>query len=174
MPAHKFCPALVLLTLLFALPPVQGGTPGTVCWEAERLSSFHPPLRIVSGKKTGLRHGAIPFSGRGYVQMAWNKHHLNGKATYKFKIPYPGVYYVWVRTMWQDIASNRIDFQVNEGRPKYIGEDATYRFWHWTGGRPARCRTGWNSLVLQNMDMGVKIDQILLTSNPDFIPLGIR
>jgi hypothetical protein len=172
-------PAWGLLALLFALSPVQGSPPGTVCWEAERAFFIHPPLRVVQESKAALRHGAmrngvISKASEGYLQMAWNKDHLNGKATYRFKVPYPGFYHVWMRAMWQDSASNRIDFQVNEGRPRTVGEDATYRFWHWVGGRRVRCHQGWNELVLQNMDMGVKIDQILLTPHPDFIPTGIR
>ncbi|RYG67355.1 hypothetical protein EON80_13735 [bacterium] len=142
-----------------------------VVWEAEHPSSIHRPLFRIETKRSFPHQ----ISGDGYVQMPWNKHHRAGHGTYRFKVPYAGMYYVWLRTQWQNPFSNRVYVAVNGGRPQSLGEDATYQSWHWVGGRArVRCRAGWNTLVLQELDMGVKIDQILVTSDSNLIPAGIR
>jgi hypothetical protein len=163
-----------LMLCLFATENAMSAPNHKVVWEAESFSSLHPPLRHIKDK----RSRSNKFSGSGYLQMAWNKHHAAGRATYKFKVPYPGFYYVWLRTKWQDNLTNLVYVSVNGRHPRYVGNDATYEMWHWVtgvGGRlRVRCHTGTNTLVLQDMEMGVKIDQILLTSDPEYIPTGIQ
>jgi hypothetical protein len=71
--------------------------------------------------------------------------------------------------------SNRLYVAVNGGSSHVIGETGNYGFWHWDGGRRSvQCHAGTNTLVLKNMDMGVKVDQILLSSDSNFVPTGIR
>ena len=146
---------------LLAAPSIK------VCWEAESATQIQSPLRRVFASFDR------ESSANGFLQMPWSENHLSGSATYRFRIIAPGIYYVYIRMKFINSFSNLLYCSVNGSRLYPVGESGSFNFWHWEGGRQrVRCRVGINTLVLKNIDMGMKIDQILLASHPNFFHLA--
>jgi hypothetical protein len=140
-----------------------------ICWEAETTKKITKPLL-----RAQLSNDSNASKGK-YLQMPWSKDHLLGAATYRFNVVNSGKYYVFLRVKWSNSFSNIVYASINNSPKQYVGEDGTYGSWHWLG-LPAsvRCRSGTNTLLLNNMDMGVKIDQIFLCSEKNYTPTGKR
>lgn len=167
-----------LSTALLALASgTHAKTPIKICWEAESIAQIHKPLRRIWPSRVMKVSAPKPWGApsEGYVQMPWVANHRNGSATYQFRVIAPGTYYVWMRLRYVSPFSNRLYFSGNGGLEKPLGEGSSYNTWHWASGASRiRCHQGINTLVLKNLDMGIKVDQILLSSDPDFIPTGIQ
>ena len=67
---------------------------------------------------------------------------------------------------------------LNEGRPFTFGQDAVYKNWHWVKAprriKDLRMGAGQQKLTIQNREDGVRIDQILLTRDRRFVPVGVE
>lgn len=142
-----------------------------VCFEAESASSVSSPVKKVtpgSNKK---------WSGRGYLDIPWDKNETKGigSATVKVNVKTAGTYYLWARTFWANGCGNSIGVGVNGGDSITLGEDGTYDKWHWVGGRArVTLKAGSNTFLIKNRETGVRVDQVFLCQDPDYTPVGKR
>lgn len=150
-----------------------------ICWEAEKPAARVAPLTLVPpvpkvDPNDALRSG---FSGKGYLEIPWDKNVTKGKgqATYKVKVATPGTYYLWARTFWANGCGNSIAVAVNGGPANILGEDGTYNKWHWVGGAVrVKLNAGVNTVVLKNRETGVNVDQFFLCQDGQYTPVGTR
>ena len=108
------------------------------------------------------------------------------RATYRLELPADGNYYLWLRcsspppctafcTLW-------LDQPEPPDRDKFTIINFSYwniwSWWPWGGqtsndrAKPHQLKAGWHTLHLGYMNQGFKVDKILVTSDPDFIPYG--
>ena len=114
---------------------------------------------------SGKPDGVHPVTGVKYPSR-W------GAAVYKFTVKTPGTYRVWGRRFWEDGCGNSFTLVVN-GRQAVFGQDGSYDRWQWT-----LCTvsfdlpSGENTLEVLNREDGVRLDKLILTTNPNFVPQG--
>jgi len=63
---------------------------------------------------------------------------------------------------------------VDNGRPFAFGQDGTYGKWHWVKGMKVTLAAGTHELKVLNREDGAKLDQILLSRNEQYVPVGVE
>jgi hypothetical protein len=141
-----------------------------ICFEAESANAVESVLKKVT---PGTNKD---YSGKGYIHIPWDKNETKGQgqASFKLNVTKPGNYYVFARTFWENGCGNSILLIIN-GQERMLGEDGTYNKWHWVS-NPTKVplKAGANTIILKNRETGVKIDQIFLTDDSQYEPVGIR
>ena len=61
---------------------------------------------------------------------------------YPLTISKPGTYKLWVRAWWEDGCGNSIAASVGQSAPALVGNDGTYRVWHWVSGPTFNLQSG--------------------------------
>ena len=151
-----------------SVAPAAFAANAKVCFEAEKYVAIESPVKKAS------EAGA---SGGNVLVIPWDKNETKGigSATYKFNVKTPGVYYVWARTFWANGCGNSVGVSVNGGASKVLGEDGTYDAWHWVGGRAkVQLKAGLNTMVFNNRETGVKVDQFFFCQDPNYTPVNKR
>ncbi len=98
-----------------------------------------------------------------------------GHAVFRFDIAEPGTYYFWARCWWGDSCGNSFGVKVGEGAEFLFGNNRTYKVWHWYKARvPLKLEKGMQELRILNREDGIRIDQILITSDRALVPVGIE
>jgi len=104
-----------------------------------------------------------------------------GFAVFKFNVPKDGKYYLWARANWHSGCANSVWVRFDGGTPHKLGDDGTYRRWHWvmfiSRRHPTfRLKKGEHTLMIVNREDGTRIDQIILTPKgpKDYIPVGVE
>ncbi len=97
------------------------------------------------------------------------------KITYRFNAPKAGTYKVWVRHWWKDECGNSLLLSFNGETPKLLGDDGTVNYWRWPPAMKltVELQQGENTLEIIPREDGLKFDQILITTDMDFYPVGI-
>lgn len=92
---------------------------------------------------------------------------------YEAPVMEAGRYRTWLRAWWQDSCGNSLSIRVGDSPPETVGQDAVYWRWHWV---PAHAlvalQPGPVEVEIGNREDGVRIDQILLCPDPEFVPQG--
>ncbi len=147
-----------------------------ICFEAESAKEIEAPMVLVT-------NGIAGASGH-YLEIpegAGNPPKVKrGKAVYEVDIPADGAYTLWCRVYWEDECSNSFNVTVDDGKPFLLGDNATYETWHWVKYpvartmQPLKLTKGKHKLILHNREDGVRVDQILLSSDKRFVPVDIE
>ncbi len=171
---------MIILFGVCALPVMASMN---VLIEAQSAIKTTPAMRVVdTSDKENLPPVVIEgASGGAYLEIphgAGKPPEVGGEAVYTFTIEQPGTYHFWARAWWFDGCSNSVGVSIN-GAPDFVlGQDATYKQWHWVRarGRLAQLdlKAGEHTLKLSNREDGIAIDQILLTRNRRYVPVGIE
>jgi hypothetical protein len=141
-----------------------------ICLEAESSGAVQAALKKVTPGTNSA------YSGTGYIHIPWDKNETKGQgqATLKLNVPKAGNYYVFARTFWENGCGNSILLSIN-GQERMLGEDGTYNSWHWVSNTvKVPLKAGMNTIVLKNRETGVKVDQIFLTDDSEYEPVGKR
>ena len=96
-----------------------------------------------------------------------------GAATYTFDIKTSGTYKVWGRVWWKDSCGNSLTLVMNRNmaRAVVLGEDGTHKHWHWVAAsRTFKLDAGANTLEVLNREDGVRLDKLIVTSDPKLVP----
>ncbi|OPZ31371.1 MAG: hypothetical protein BWZ02_00267 [Lentisphaerae bacterium ADurb.BinA184] len=155
-----------------------------VCLEAESaIEVTAPMLRTDIAFPPDGKSSAVLASSSGgrYLEIpegAGKPPEAGGDATIEFTLDQAGTYTLWCRVWWLDGCGNSLGIAINGGKDFTFGQDATYKKWHWVRSPPRleqlMLSAGKHTLKLMNREDGIAIDQILLTVNPRFIPVGIE
>ena len=153
--------------------------------EAESSTTNEPPMVLV--RTAAPPPGVKPVddaSGGAYLEIpekSGNPPDLNaGKAVLAVDVSEDGSYFFWLRAYWEGECSNSLQVRIDDRPPFVVGEDGTYHTWHWVKYPMSRLTTlpalsrGRHTLTLLNREDGVRMDQILLTTDKRFVPVGIE
>jgi hypothetical protein len=81
---------------------------------------------------------------------------------------------LWYRVHWAGTCSNSFTAKV-AGQPELIvGEDGTYQTWHWVKTPPLTVPAGPLEVVIVQREEDVRLDQVLVTTDADYVPMGIE
>lgn len=96
-------------------------------------------------------------------------------ASWSFSTPQTARVVLWFRVWWQDGCGNSLAAGIDGHRPLLVGNDGTYRAWHWVRGPAIDLPAGPHVLALVPREDGIRLDQILIaceTAPPPVGPLG--
>ncbi len=166
----------ILAVLLAPVPAAVIG--GTLCFEAEDAISIEAPVRIWDGGEDPAdRKVAAEASGGKFIEIpegAGDPPDVAGEAVYEFEITQPGRYRFWGRVWWPNSCGNSFTWILNDDNPFVFGRGGTYESWHWVRGMLVTLQPGRHTLRVLNREDGARLDQILITRNLRFVPMGIE
>jgi hypothetical protein len=97
-----------------------------------------------------------------------------GEVSLPFSLSSAGTATIWLRCHWSGSCANSVSISVG-GRPaQTVGEDGTYGVWHWVKAPPMPLPPGDHKLVLSQREEDVGIDQVVITSDREYVPMGIE
>lgn len=155
----------------------------TLCFEAESAGSLEAPMVKIDASQPPEGVTAIKdAAGNAYIEIPEGKGNppkvTTGNATYSLTIPADGTYVLWMRVYWEGECSNSFGVQLDEGAEFSFGQDGTYKSWHWVKSPPRLrqldLKKGACTLTLKNREDGVRVDQILLTTQGRYVPVGVE
>ena len=178
-----FFPVLSLLLVSFSFLPARAGD--AIVLDAADPLTVEAPLEVVGVAEAPLAFRdtlAKGLAGETFLQVAQGKGNppkvTTGLATYAFTIENPGVYYLWCRVWWMDECGNSFFMHIDDANPFVFGEGSTFKTWHWVRA-PLRLKQltlgpGPHTLTLRNREDGVALNQILLTPDKAYVPVGVE
>jgi hypothetical protein len=172
-----------ICTFLLAAAPA-GLAGDTVCFEAEALEGITEPMEVVDAAKMpsdDVSKAVQGASGDKYLQIAIGKGKapkVTCQAGFAFEVEKEGTYYLWGRVWWDGECSNSFFMTLDDGLPFVFGEDATYNAWHWVKAPPRlkqlNLSKGKHKLTIKNREDGVRLDEILLVLDKNYVPVAIE
>ena len=161
---------LIVTVVISLLLTVAWAATGKVVVEAEKCATITPSMQKATS--TLASNGA-------YIQIPLLRPHAttetgpadSGSATYNVNIPVAGSYRFWGRTHWQDGCGNSFFLKIGSKPAVVLGQDGTYQRWHWVKGPTVQLPAGVVQIIIQNREDGAKLDQFLLTSNLNYVPV---
>jgi hypothetical protein len=190
----------ILFQVVLASAMAYGGS--HICLEAESSANIVPLVRVggpsiaVTNRAWSAVKGA---SADMYIEIAQSpvtnsaekaeaetkikpktepktKKQIPGKASFDFDVSDDGEHYLWCRVWWFDTCGNSVRISIDGARPFSFGQDGTFKRWHWfkapEGLKQLKLEKGSHSMVISAREDGIRIDQILLTDDSDFVPVG--
>jgi hypothetical protein len=169
--------------MLAALPAARADE--TICLDAASARSIEAPMEIVAASNAPLdirdtiMKGA---SGGRYLEIAQGKGNPPkreaGQAVFTVTVPADGDYTLWCRAFWSDECGNSFLINLDQAKPFIIGEDSTFKTWHWVKA-PVRLKQltltkGVHALTVRNREDGVCLNQLLLTSDKQYVPVDVE
>lgn len=172
------------IIVLIALCATRTAWADTICLEAESAIDVEAPMRVVDADNSEAFPNAVAGAAGGkYLEIpekAGNPPAVTtGAATLPFELKTGGQLYLWMRVYWEGECSNSLTVQLNDGRPFDFGQNATYKTWHWVRAplmlpQLRSVAAGEHTLYIRNREDGVRIDQVLITTNRRYVPVGIE
>lgn len=148
-----------------------------VCFEAETAAAVTRPVTVVTAPAAPADEPVRKeASGQAYIEIAegaGKPPEVGGDAVWRFSAG-EGEYIFWARVWWLDSCGNSLRIIIDGGRPFLFGQDGTYKSWHWVKGMKVKLTAGTHELKIENREDGVKVDQILLAPDADYVPTGIE
>jgi hypothetical protein len=166
--------------MLAALPVARAQE--TICLDAVSAGSIEAPMVVMAASNAPLdlrEKLAKGASGGQYLEIAQGQGNPpkveTGKAEFKIVIPEDGDYVLWCRTFWSDECGNSFSINLDQAKPFILGEDSTFKTWHWVKA-PLRLKQltltkGPHTLTVRNREDGVCLNQILLTTDRQYVPV---
>ena len=185
------------IAILCCLGAVSASGSDAICFEAESAGSISAPLQI--GSLTNRIpnpnwHGVEGASGGKYVEIPDRVEESppspangeakspaplpSGEAVYTFEVPRDATYFLWCRVWWADECGNSFTMSFDKAIPFTFGEDGTFKFWHWVKApqklKQLELSKGKHTLAIRSREDGVRLDQILLTTDRRDVPVDIE
>jgi len=154
-----------LVTLLSAAAAAWGDT---VCFEAEHANEVTFPFEIEQAEDaSGERCLTIPEGAGCSHAYAGDA----GTATFRTVLKEGGKYSVWLRAWWNGNCSSSIFVKLTGPHPKKA-ESQVFRKWHWVWVGNWELKEGETELSLVNREDGVRIDQVVFSTEKLNLPRG--
>lgn len=101
------------------------------------------------------------------------KKNMNGLAGFEFKALRAGRYRAWVHSYWRHSCANSCSLTVDNSTAYTVGQDAVFNAWHWVKAGSYDLEEGTHDLKILGREDGIRIAQVLLTDDKEFMPSGI-
>lgn len=147
--------------------------------EVENFKDIQAPLRVETlPNASGGKAVFIPWDAGKCAGTCKTKDEKVACATdscwTEIDVPQDGAAFFWLRAKWSGGCSNSVLLKAPGVPPVIVGEDGTYRHWHWVRGPRLEWKKGKKKIILQRRENDVALDQILITSDAEYVPVGIE
>jgi len=91
-----------------------------------------------------------------------------------------GSFVLWLRVWCDGECNNTFNARFDNGPIFLIGEDPTFKTWKWVkypvprNAQPTKLAAGSHTLTLLHRQDGIRVDQILLTTDRRYVPVEIE
>jgi hypothetical protein len=169
---------IVVVGLVFSAVATLAGD--RICIEAESATNVVAPMRIADAAATNAAIVVAGASGNKYLEIpkgAGNPPKVNeGEARLPFDVDEAGDYTLWGRVYWLSECNSSFTMSIDDSLSFTFGKDATFNVWHWVKAPPRlkmlTLTKGKHVLVIRNRQDGVRLDQVLLTLDKQYVPVG--
>ncbi len=153
-----------------------------ICLEAEGAVNLAQPMVVVDATQKRNKAVVRGASADRYLEIPQGSGNppkmTNGHAVVEFRVDDAGTYYLWCRVWWFDECGNSMSMNIDDSRPFTFGQDATYKTWHWVRAprrlKQLKLKAGAHRLNIRNREDGIKLDQVLLTDDKRYVPVGVE
>ena len=144
----------------------QGNEPTSIWLEAEN-GKIETPMIVGNDKNTGNgKYIHQPAKEDPKTRLKGNK----GSISISCEVPVQGHYTLWARVYYIDIDGNSFYCRMDDQEKTMLGNALLpLETWHWIKGDAWKLEKGRHTLQIEAREEGARIDQILLTTLPDFI-----
>ena len=107
-----------------------------------------------------------------------------GAARIRFQVKQDGEYVLWTRVGWCCTCGNSLELAVDQGEPFEITSGTDGYHWHWLAAtkkvkkkwvpRVLKLSAGDHVLHVRSREDGSGLDQVLLTTDKEYVPTGIE
>ncbi|OGV77092.1 MAG: hypothetical protein A3K19_30665 [Lentisphaerae bacterium RIFOXYB12_FULL_65_16] len=99
-----------------------------------------------------------------------------GGAVFAVDIPKPMKCKIWVRVWWEGSCGNSLYLSAGrDPKPVVVGNDGTYEAWHWLEAQQMfEFDAGKQEFRVLNREDGIRVDQVLITGDLQYVPQGIE
>ncbi|MBR6373786.1 MAG: hypothetical protein IKS20_11455, partial [Victivallales bacterium] len=141
---------------------------------ADNVSHFTPPFRQAAMNGTASAKILEVQDNAGKPPEGKDPSMEYGGAVFQVDIPTSGVYKIWLNVWWEGSCGNTLSVQVgDEKKSVTVGNDSKYEQWHWVEvPRQYQFAQGPCPIAVLNREDGIKLDQILVTSDLSYVPQG--
>jgi len=155
--------------VVFAVLASAGQGAERICFEAEAGTPTDPVRVEEEGKASGGKCVSIP-------EGAGKPPEVKGDLSFLIDVKKEGRYLLWARCWWDDGCGNSFKLAVDDAEPVVVGEDGTYKRWHWVNlrGVTFQLAAGEHGIKLLNNEDGIKVDQILLLTDRLYVPVAVE
>ncbi len=147
-----------------------GDEAGKIIINAADAKRVVPPMRFGADAKAAKgKFLEIPDSPKGGPKIH------GGQAEFVAQVKEDGKYVLFLRVWWPDACGNSFNVVVGKKAPKCV-TDSTVRHWHWVKlpHQIFKLKKGAVKIVVRNREDGARFDQILLTTDREYVPVGIE
>ncbi len=141
---------------------------------ADNVSHFTPPFRMAAMNGTASAKVLEVPDNAGKPPEGKAPSMEYGGAVFQVDIPTAGTYKIWLNVWWEGSCGNTLSVQVaDEKKSVTVGNDSKYEQWHWVEvPRQYQFAQGPCPIAVLNREDGIKLDQILVTSDLSYVPQG--
>ncbi|MEI6518628.1 MAG: hypothetical protein WCO98_01070 [bacterium] len=175
---------LTIAAIMLGLTATVFAANTRVVWEAEtgKIENGNS-FRVEKYKKdpSGKVSGTTEKNVLAIAKLPAGQKIKPDSASYNINIPEDGVYYLHVRALWSTGCGNSVGIKVSgyEGANWKV-TSSTYDTLHWMAVqesvgvlKPLRLKKGVSTITLVALESGIKVDQLILTTDKEFKPAGI-
>jgi hypothetical protein len=177
--------SLLFLLILFAgckpatPPPATLPTGGSapvapsgyhILLEAETLGDVAAPFEIEEHVPEEVAGGKCLMVPPGLAKAK----KLDGELTFTLDLPSEELASFWMRVYWTGSCSNSLSMKLGPRPKMLVGEDGTYKQWHWVRGPTLPMPAGRHPVVITAREDDIRVDQVLVTSDKRYVPMGIE
>lgn len=154
------------LTSASARGPSQAAVPeDALVIDLSAATDVKPPFALKQDAEAAKGIKLVLPEGAGSAQH-------KGSASLKLEVKEPGDYFLWARVYWNDSCGNSVLLRIINTGASLVTEDSLYGTWHWVKAGRVALSPGEHAVVLLEREDGIALDQLLLTRDPNFLPLG--
>jgi len=153
-------------------PPLPMADSGfTIVVEAEDATEVSAPMSVSElDEVSGGKAVTIPRE-----KDPENPSKPEASLRYTVNLPEAAEAHIWCRVYFHSECENSFIAKLPGAPPSTVG-DSTYNHWHWVKmrGPAVELDSGASEIVIEGREYGAWIDQLLLTSDADYVPVGIE
>jgi len=164
-------------------PRPTASTPCLIIIEPEQNTTFAPRTHALQAADAS-QGGFVSIQGWNVDDPLYGRS-VAGETPYPIQISESGTYYIWLRTRWNGTCANSVTFYAKRadavttpdeslaGHRSLVGNDMIHNVWHWIRGPVLGFNAGDYELLIGTRETGAEIDCVLLTTDPEHVPLGV-
>lgn len=144
-------------------------------FNAGRAVSVTLPMRKVEDEGGEYPEGVLHIPDKAGVPPAGKAPALEyGGCVFEFELAREATAYLWFNVLWDGSCGNTLDVAVDGSATSYtVGNDGTYNAWHWQKSpKTYHFQPGRHRIAVLNREDGIKLSQVLLLNDKDYIPEG--
>ncbi|MFT5123092.1 MAG: hypothetical protein ACI97B_001724 [Verrucomicrobiales bacterium] len=159
-----------------AAPPIDGSTAPApaprfhLLLEAEDLGEVTAPFEIEEQQPELVSGGKCLLVPPGLAKAK----KLDGRLSFDLDLPSDEKAHFWLRVYWTGSCSNSLNMKLGDLPKILVGEDGTYKQWHWVRGPTLPLPAGTHPIVITAREDDIRVDQILVTADKRYVPMGIE